>query len=303
MTTAKDLLSLPSLSHMKLIGGAAGLSRTVTWPYVILCPPIGEWVSGGEFLIYYGANAVVEKVELAQLIRDAAQNDAAGILFLVGHHYILEENLDDEIRQLADELKLPVFSHTSLAYVNSITKDIINLIQDREKDVAIANTFWYSLFFQNTNVDDIATLNQALFLGYLPSYNYCVYIFEMMNASAYFQKLEAMHGPSFTETPSEFFRMLATKLSYITQKETGSTWHVARNSANVFVLPINTNSQEQSADHFFESLTIRMEQQYPGTNFVLEKAMYVHVFLAFANHIFRQNEACFHGNFLVTIVT
>ena len=261
MTTAKDLLSLPSLSHMKLIGGAAGLSRTVTWPYVILCPPIGEWVSGGEFLIYYGANAVVEKVELAQLIRDAAQNDAAGILFLVGHHYILEENLDDEIRQLADELKLPVFSHTSLAYVNSITKDIINLIQDREKDVAIANTFWYSLFFQNTNVDDIATLNQALFLGYLPSYNYCVYIFEMMNASAYFQKLEAMHGPSFTETPSEFFRMLATKLSYITQKETGSTWHVARNSANVFVLPINTNSQEQSADHFFESLTIRMEQQ------------------------------------------
>ena len=138
MTTAKDLLSLPSLSHMKLIGGAAGLSRTVTWPYVILCPPIGEWVSGGEFLIYYGANAVVEKVELAQLIRDAAQNDAAGILFLVGHHYILEENLDDEIRQLADELKLPVFSHTSLAYVNSITKDIINLIQDREKDAAIA---------------------------------------------------------------------------------------------------------------------------------------------------------------------
>ena len=106
MTTAKDLLSLPSLSHMKLIGGAAGLSRTVTWPYVILCPPIGEWVSGGEFLIYYGANAVVEKVELAQLIRDAAQNDAAGILFLVGHHYILEENLDDEIRQLADELKI-----------------------------------------------------------------------------------------------------------------------------------------------------------------------------------------------------
>lgn len=271
MTTAKDLLSLPSLSHMKLIGGAAGLSRTVTWPYVILCPPIGEWVSGGEFLIYYGANAVVEKVELAQLIRDAAQNDAAGILFLVGHHYILEENLDDELRQLADELKLPVFSHTSLAYVNSITKDIINLIQDREKDATIANSFWYSLFFQNTNVDDIATLNQALFLGYLPSYNYCVYIFEMMNASAYFQKLEAMHGPSFTETSSEFFRMLATKLSYIAQKETGSNWHVARNSANVFVLPINTSSQEQAADRFFESITTRMEQQYPGTKFCVGK--------------------------------
>ena len=213
MTTAKDLLSLPSLSHMKLIGGSEGLSRVVTWPYVILCPPIGEWVSGGEFLIYYGANSIVEKVELAQLIRDAAQNDAAGILFLVGHHYILEENLDDEIRTLADDLKIPVFSHTSLAYVNSITKDIIGLIQDREKDTAIANTFWYSLFFQNTDVDELSTLNQALFLGYLPSYKYCVYIVEMMNATEYFQKQESTHGPNFMETPSEFYRMLANKLS------------------------------------------------------------------------------------------
>lgn len=271
MTTAKDLLSLPSLSHMKLIGGAEGLSRTVTWPYVILCPPIGEWVSGGEFLIYYGANSVVEKVELAQLIRDAAQNDAAGILFLVGRHYILEENLDDDIKRLADELKLPVFSHTSLAYVNSITKDIINLIQDREKDVIIANTFWYSLFFQNTDIDELSTLNQALFLGYLPSYKYCVYIVDLMNVADYFQKQESTHGPSFMETPSEFFRMLATKLGYITQKETGSSWHVAQNSSNVFVLPVNTNSQEQSADAFFESLTLRMEQQYPGTKFCVGK--------------------------------
>ena len=271
MTTAKDLLSLPSLSHMKLIGGAEGLSRTVTWPYVILCPPIGEWVSGGEFLIYYGANSVVEKVDLAQLIRDAAQNDAAGILFLVGRHYILEENLDDEIRQLADELKLPVFSHTSLAYVNSITKDIINLIQDREKDVMIANTFWYSLFFQNTDIDELSTLNQALFLGYLPSYKYCVYIVDMMNAADYFQKQESTHGPSFMETPSEFFRMLATKLGYITTKETGSSWHVAQNSSNVFVLPVNTDSQEQAADVFFESLALRMEQQYPGTKFYVGK--------------------------------
>ena len=131
---------------MKLIGGSEGLSRVVTWPYVILCPPIGEWVSGGEFLIYYGANSIVEKVMLAQLIRDAAQNDAAGILFLVGHHYILEENLDDEIRTLADDLKIPVFSHTSLAYGKLHQKDIIGLIQDREKDTAIANTFFGTHF-------------------------------------------------------------------------------------------------------------------------------------------------------------
>ena len=271
MTSTKDLLALPSLSHMKLIGGAAGLSRTVTWPYVILCPPIGEWVSGGEFLIYYGANSVVEKVELQQLVRETAQNDAAGILFLVGRHYILEENLDDDLRRLADELAIPVFSHTSLAYVNSITKDIINLVQEREKNTADGNMFLYSLFFGDIDFDDLSTLNKALFLGYLPSWQYCIYVFEMINADSYFQEQEAEHGSYFMETPSEFYRMLSTKLSYLIHKKFSNTWHIGKDHSNIFVLPVNTKAKEQEADRFFESLCSRMESQYPGTRFLVGK--------------------------------
>ncbi len=271
MTTTKDLLSLPSLSHMKLIGGAAGLTHAVTWPYVILCPPIGEWVSGGEFLIYYGANSVVEKVDLKQLICEAAENNASGILFLVGKHYILEENLDNEIAQLADELCLPVFSHTSLAYVNSITKDIISLIQDRDKKQEHTNMFWYSLFFGSTDTDEVSTLNQALVLGYLPSYTYCVYILQLTNNDEYFHRLESDRGRNFTETPSEFYRMLATKLEYLSCKEISTGWHIARNNANIFVVPVNTLTQEQEADQFFLSASKRLENQYPGTRFRIGK--------------------------------
>lgn len=271
MTTTKDLLSLPSLSHMKLIGGAAGLTRAVTWPYVILCPPIGEWVSGGEFLIYYGANSIVEKVELKQLVREAAQNDASGILFLIGKHYILEENLDEELAQLADELKLPVFSNTSLAYVNSITKDIIELIQERDEKTAAENRFWYSLFFEELDIDSLSTLNQALFLGYMPSYNYCVYILDMTNHDSYFKKQEDEHGTAFAETPSEFYRMLAYKLSYICYKEINSDMHIAQQSSNVFLVRIKNELQEQASDKFFESLALRMEQQYPGAHFCTGK--------------------------------
>lgn len=270
MTTTQDLLTLPSLSHMKLIGGASGLSRPVTWPYVILCPPIDEWVSGGEFLIYYGANAIVEKVELQQLVREAAANDASGILFLVGEHYILEENLDAELAQLADELSIPVFSHTSLAYVNSITKDIISLIQNRDREQTTANMFWYSLFFESTDTDQVSTLDRALFLGYLPSYTYCVYILQLMNAEEYFDKLESTRK-GFAETASEFFRMIATKLEYQSRKENNSGWHIAKNKANIFVFPVNTSAQEQKADQFIISTCQRLESQYPGTRFYAGK--------------------------------
>lgn len=271
MTATKDLLLLPSLSQMKLLGGAAGLARTVTWPYVILCPPIDEWVSGGEFLIYYGANAVIEQVELCQLVREAAANDASGILFLVGHHYIREENLGDELSRLADSLELPVFSLTSLAYVNSITKDIISLIQNRSRKQDAANDFWYSLFFEYTDTNQFSTLNQASFLGYLPSYVYCVYILQLMNVDEYFLRQKSARGQSALETRSEFYRMLATRLEYTTRRETDSGWHIARNNANVFVFPVNTADQEQAVDSFLLGMSERLETKYPGTRFCIGK--------------------------------
>lgn len=272
MTTTNDLLSLPSLSQMKLLGGSAGLSHAVTWPYVILCPPINEWVYGGEFLIYYGANMVVEKIELCQLVREAAENDCAGLLFLVGEHFILEENLDDELRQLADELAVPVFSITSRSYVNTITKDIISLIQDRDRKNLDASAFWYSLFFEYTDTTQLSTLNKALFVGYMPSYTYCVYILQFMNTDEFFQHLETIHDPHFLESRSDFYRMLASKIDYITRKELDLGWHVGTHNFSIFVFPVNTPAREAAIDRYLTQLCIRLESQYPGARFLVGKS-------------------------------
>jgi hypothetical protein len=271
MATTNDLLYLPSLSQMKLLGGSKGLDHTVTWPYVILCPPISEWVSGGEFLIYYGANMEVEKVELQQLVREAAENDCAGILFLVGEHYVLEKNLDKDLTNLADELALPVFSITSRSYVNSITKDIIRLIQNQDKKLLDASAFWYSLFFEYTDTSQLSTLNKALFLGYMPNYTYCVYILQFMNTDEYFHHLESMHDSRFLESRGDFYHMLASKIHYLIRKEMDIGWHVGQNSSSICVFPVNTPSQEAAIDRYMQNLCIRLETQYPGTRFLTGK--------------------------------
>lgn len=271
MATTNDLLYLPSLSQMKLLGGKAGLNRTVTWPYVILCPPIGEWVSGGEFLIYYGANMEVEKVELCQLVREAAESDAAGILFLVGEHFILEKNLDEDLAHLADELTLPVFSITSRSYVNSITKDIIRLIQNQDRQLLDASAFWYSLFFEYADTSELSTLNKALFLGYMPNYTYCVYILQFMNTEEYFQDRLSKMDSMFLETRSEFFRMLASKIHYMIRKELDIGWHLGQNTSNIFVLATNSSTQELIADRYMKRLTERLSAQYPGAKFLVGK--------------------------------
>ncbi len=271
MATTNDLLYLPSLSQMTLLGGSNGLDRTVTWPYVILCPPINEWVSGGEFLIYYGANMEVEKIELQQLVREAAENECAGILFLVGEHFILEKNLDDSLKSLADELALPVFSITSRSYVNTITKDIINLIQNQNRKHLDASAFWYSLFFEYTDTSQLSTLNQALFLGYMPNYTYCVYILQFMNAEEFFLQLEHLHDSHFLESRSDFYRMLATKLDYLCRKELDIGWHVGQHNANIFVFPVNTPAKEAAIDRYLQRLCTRLEAQYPGARFLVGK--------------------------------
>lgn len=271
MATTNDLLSLSSLSQMRLIGGSAGLNHTVTWPYMILCPPISEWVCGGEFLIYYGANMEIEKISLHQLVREAAENDCAGILFLVGEHYILEKNLDEDLATLADELALPVFAITSRAYVNSITKDIIDLIQKRDRKLLDASYFWDSLFFEYTDTSQLATLNKALFLGYVPTKTYCVYILQFMNADEYFQALAARHDSHFLESRSDFFRSLAAKAEYLTRRELDIGWHVGRNDSSIFIFPISSVSAEAKIDRYMRQLCVRLESQFPGAQFLVGK--------------------------------
>ncbi len=271
MTEVKDLLGLPSLAEMRLVGGARGLGNGVTWPYVILCPPISDWISGGEFLIYYGANQFVESVDLAGLIREGAANRAAGILLLVGEHFITEASIDEALVACADELAFPVFTITSRAYVNSITKDIIHLIQNGRMP-RDGSEFWYSLFLEQADTDDYATLNRALYLGYLPNCQYRVYIIKFMNADDYFRRILGTTN-HLSQNHTEFFRMLAMKVNFLLTNYTDRTWHFGLGSENVFVFPVETPEQEASVENFLRASVDDLESQYPGARLLIGKGL------------------------------
>ena len=271
MTEVKDLLGLPSLADMRLVGGARGLENGVTWPYVILCPPISDWISGGEFLIYYGANQFVESVDLAGLIREGAANRAAGILLLVGEHFITEASIDEALVACADDLAFPVFTITSRAYVNSITKDIIHLIQNGRMP-RDGSEFWYSLFLEQADTDDYATLNRALYLGYLPNRQYRVFIMQFMNADDYFRRILGTTN-HLSQNHTEFFRMLAMKVNFLLTNYTDRTWHFGLGSENIFVFPVETPEQEASVENFLRASVDDLESQYPGAHFLIGKGL------------------------------
>jgi DNA-binding PucR family transcriptional regulator len=81
-----------------------------------------------------------------------------------------------------------------------------------------------------------------------------------------------MHDSHFLESRSEFYRMLASRMNYLTRKELDIGWHhVGEHTSNIFVFPVNSPSQEAAIDRYMESLCTRLETQYPGTRFMTGK--------------------------------
>ncbi len=262
MATTRELLNIQSLLSIKLLAGEEGLDRRVTWPYVVLSWPISSWVSGGEILIYYGVNMYYDNISLMEMVQAASENNSAGIILLTGDRYIIEPKLSAELLALADELSMPLFSLPSTAVINSITKDIINLIQYQDKKVAAASDFWYSVFFE-TKEEELTEIlhNKALFLGYNPKESYRVYIINFTNLENYL-KTENLHNSP--NNPEELLRMINDKIIYhLNHMISPGYWYCLHRAYVIFVMPVSRRS-EQKIDEAFLKIFEVLATQYPN---------------------------------------
>ena len=71
MARCRDLLSIPSLKNLKLLGGEAGLSRPMTWVYSILSQPFSNWVNFGDLIFYNAAGRDTSEVMLLRAVSEA----------------------------------------------------------------------------------------------------------------------------------------------------------------------------------------------------------------------------------------
>lgn len=264
MATTRDLLNISSLFTIQLLAGENGLSRIVTWPYVVLSWPISSWVSGGEILIYYGANMQYDNIALIEMLKAANENNSAGIILLTGDRYILKENLTEELLALADNLAIPLFALPSTACINSITKDIINLIQHQDKKVTAASDFWYSIFFETG--DEISDLlyNKALFLGYNPKESYRVYIIKFTNLDEYLKNIDLTNSMNH---PSELLRMINDKIVYhLNHMLSLEYWYCLHQRVSIFVMPVSFQN-DLKIDAAILNIFEILKMQYPNAFF------------------------------------
>lgn len=146
MATVEEVLSIPSLRKLKVIGGNKGLNKKVSYVTVMEVPDIVNWLKGNDFLITSFYSVKDDINEQIKLIDDLADASCSCLAVKTGRYV---ERLDQAIIKKADErglvlVEIPV----EVSYIEIIVnimdkilerKDIDYIIEKYIKDIVYEN--------------------------------------------------------------------------------------------------------------------------------------------------------------------
>lgn len=131
--TCREIMELEICSRLKLLGGANGLEKIVTWPYIKNMDTISEWIHGGELIFVIGAKDDATEKGLLKLMDEAVKSNISGVVLLIGDEYM--KSVPKSVIRYANEHDIPLFKMPFLLKLIDITHEISRfLVQDREKN-------------------------------------------------------------------------------------------------------------------------------------------------------------------------
>jgi hypothetical protein len=131
--TCREVMELDICGRLKLLGGANGLDRVVTWPYIKNMDTISEWIHGGELIFVIGAREDVSENGLLRLMKEADRNRISGVVLLIGEEYL--KRVPKSVIRYANEQDIPLFKMPFLLKLIDITQEISRfLVRNMEKN-------------------------------------------------------------------------------------------------------------------------------------------------------------------------
>ncbi len=161
-----QLISLPELKDLKLVGGSNGISKIVRWVHSLETPDLIKYVQDDELIMLTGIGVSNDNSSFTEMIKGLIEKRAAGLIVNVGK-YLTE--VPEDIKKLADENDFPVFQipwKVSLAEITRIIcGDIIKrhleetLCQDLLKNIILLNKITYEDFMERVSMYGYKYLN------------------------------------------------------------------------------------------------------------------------------------------------
>lgn len=161
-----QLINLPELKDLKLVGGNKGVSKIVTWVHALETPDLIKYVKNDDLIMLTGIGILNNTLGLIEMIEGLIEKKASGLIVNTGR-YLAE--IPNEVKKLADKNDFPVFEipwEISLAEITRIIcGDIIKrqleeiACQDLLKNIIFNNKIIYEDFIEKISAYGYSYLN------------------------------------------------------------------------------------------------------------------------------------------------
>ena len=154
-----DLFKLPSLAQLKVVAGTEGLSREISWIHFVDNMNPEDYpvqVEEYDLIIATGCNLNNNFEPIISIIPQLTEKHIAGILFCVGR-FISE--IPENLIELANELRLPVFVIPWGAKLGNISKEICSCIFSGQTTINQQSKFLNEILFnENLSKEELTRL-------------------------------------------------------------------------------------------------------------------------------------------------
>ncbi|KEO80959.1 PucR family transcriptional regulator [Tumebacillus flagellatus] len=123
--TVEEVLKRPMFQHAEVVGGRAGLSRSVRWVHILETPQQGRFCNGGELVLSTGVGFGHDPDLRMQYLHELIQQKTAGLCLELGEYV---QAVTPDLVELADHHRFPlIVFHRPVRFVE-ITLDLHELI-------------------------------------------------------------------------------------------------------------------------------------------------------------------------------
>lgn len=180
MFRCKDLMMLPSFARVKLISGQRGLSNSIRWVYKPENMNFSKWVRGHELLIVSAPVIRTKDFDLMDLLKKSVKLKMAGMLLLVGDHYI--ESIPGEVISFSNKNGFPIFAMPASIPLLDIFEEIGHAIAYDDKSSTRCGELLMDVICGNS-LDENIFKEKCLKYGYDISGQQRMFIFRIRSAS------------------------------------------------------------------------------------------------------------------------
>ena len=157
MVSCNDLMRLNIFKNIKLVGGAKGIYKNISWTYICQTLDFSKWVNGGELMFLTGIGMELDEEKIIRLIYECANKDISGLVILINNNYI--KKISEEIIKVADKVNLPLFEMPWNIKLIDVNKEIANYIIESNLNKNKESILFQELIFsQELDKDKIKSL-------------------------------------------------------------------------------------------------------------------------------------------------